>query len=334
MAEKSSQNYGQKLISLFALLWFTGKKYSLKELSQRLKCSKQTVSRLVKDIQAAWGITIKEYTSERQKYFYIERPEGIRPELCLSEMELMVLHMCRAFARHLLGDKQFDETTMALLKNQILLPGTKMSLPQHFDSFLPGTIDYTPYQETIHTLIEAMEERKICRITYQAIRSENPKTFYIQPLKMFSRQDTIYLHARKVPSPEEPYEHPEYDPLLVVHRINKIEKTEKKFEFPQDYDFEKLFNKQFGVIKKESFRVEVKLTGWSARFAVERIWSPDQEIKKRKDGSVILSFTSSSEKELISWLLSFRDEARLIRPEWLVKKVAEIVENLHRSYSN
>ena len=62
MAEKIDINrsYGEKLISLFVRLLFSGESYSLTELSQMLGCSKQTVLRLLDDIYKAYNVKIEE----------------------------------------------------------------------------------------------------------------------------------------------------------------------------------------------------------------------------------------------------------------------------------
>ena len=121
--------------------------------------------------------------------------------------------------------------------------------------------------------------------------------------------------------------------MAIKHRIKKLEITERSFEFPKDYDFEKSFNQNFGVIKEEAFEVEVEFTGYSAKYVAERIWSPDQKLTEKKDGTVKLKFSASSEPELISWVLSFGDEAKVIKPEWLVEEVKEIVSKTMKLYN-
>jgi predicted DNA-binding transcriptional regulator YafY len=182
-------------------------------------------------------------------------------------------------------------------------------------------------------LLEAMEKKRICKINYKAIMSEKLKTFYIKPFKIFSHHDAIYLHAGLARKPEETYKEPDFDPLLAMHRIKKVELTERMFKFPPKYDFEKIFNQDFGIIKEDSFKAEVEFTGWSARYVTERIWSPDQKIIKKADGKIRLIFSSSSEYELIGWALSFADEARVIKPKWLVKKVSQTIKKMEKVYS-
>jgi len=41
---------------------------------------------------------------------------------------------------------------------------------------------------------------------------------------------------------------------------------------------------------------------------------------KKADGKIRLIFSSSSESELTGWVLSFADEAKVVKPKWLVEK--------------
>ena len=86
------------------------------------------------------------------------------------------------------------------------------------------------------------------------------------------------------------------------------------------------------MIKEEAFEVKVEFVGFAAGFVAERIWSPDQQIERLPDGKIHLSFSVSSEPELVAWLLSFGDEARLLRPDWLVEKVKEQVARMEKNY--
>jgi len=326
------RSYGQKLISLFVRLLFSGESYSLTELSRMLDCSKQTVLRLLDDITMAYGVTVEEFMKGNRKYVRIRRPERVPPPTSITEMELQVLQMCRDFTAHLLGKPLFEEATRALLKSRALLPGEKKASSRHFATFRPGCIDYTPHFGMMRTLIEAMEQKRVCRLIYQPIREDRPKTYYIKPLKIFSHHDTVYLHAQRAREPGKAYREPEYDPLLAVHRMKKVELTERRFEFPANYDFEKTFNLNFGIIKEKSFEAEVEFSGWAARHVSERIWSPDQKMRKMGKGRLLLSFSASSEPELISWVLSFGDEARLLKPERLAEKTAATIESMRESY--
>ena len=104
MAEKINiyRSYGEKLISLFAKLLFSKESHSLTSLARMLNCSKQTVLRLVGDIQRAYGVDIDERVRGNQKYYQLTTRKDIQPAFRLTEREMQVLYMCRAFTEHLI----------------------------------------------------------------------------------------------------------------------------------------------------------------------------------------------------------------------------------------
>lgn len=312
---------------------FSQEKYSLTELAGFLNCSKQTVLRLLDDIERSWKVEIEDIREGNRKYVRIKKPARIQPWATLTERELALLQMCQAFALHLLGRRQFEEAALALHKSKALLPSETGPLCDHFGTIRCGTIDYSPHQEAVYTLLEAMQSQKVCRVDYQAIGRTTPKTLYVKPLRIFSHRDTVYLHARLAKAPGKPYKEPVFDPILPIHRMKKVELTERSFEFPPDYNFEKAFNREFGLIKEKAFQVEAVFSGWSARFVAERIWSPDQKIESLDQDKIKLTFTASSEPEVLSWLLSYGEEVELLKPEHLLSELGSKIRKMHEIYS-
>ena len=336
MPEKINQHssYGNKLISLFARMMFSNRRFSLTELARITDCSKQSVVRLIDDIRRAYGVEIEETVEGKQKYFRMVTLKQTPPVLPLTESELTAMQMCKAFTEHLLGE-QFDiDATHALKKNLSFISRPVGSPSRHFASFGMGTIDYTPHQESIHILIDAMTTQHICRITYQAILEKKAKTFYILPLKIFSYRDTLYLHARLAAPPGKDYGKAEFDPLLAVHRLKKVEKTDRPFEYPADYDFEAVFTRRFGIIKSDAFVVEVEFSGWAALHVAERTWSEDQKITEIDDHTIRLTFSCSSDIEIVPWVLSFGSAVKVIQPDWLKEEILDQVNKTAALYDN
>ena len=48
----------------------------------------------------------------------------------------------------------------------------------------------------------------------------------------------------------------------------------------------------------------------------------------KKNGKKILTFCASSEPELASWILSFGDEAKIIKPDWMGENVKSMIYNM------
>jgi predicted DNA-binding transcriptional regulator YafY len=239
--------------------------------------------------------------------------------------------MCKAFAHHLLGDGFLEEATRALEKSSAYVPKPKGTKMDNFAVLRPGSIDYTPHHETIRLIIDAMDQKRICKIIYHSPGRVAPKTFFIMPLKLFSHNESLYLHAGKATLPDK-NEKAGYDPLLAVHRMIGVELTARNYEFPVDYDFEKVFNQEFGVIKDDPFLAEVHFTGFAAVYISERIWSPDQKIEKFDDESIKLVFKTSSIPETVSWILSFDQEATVIKPDWLKEKIKSLIDHMRLNY--
>ncbi len=310
-------SYGMKLVSLFARLMFSQESHSLTNLAHMLGCSKQTVLRLIDDIRRSYGVEIEETLRQKSKYYRLKK-KAPSPALQLTASELTVMQMCRAFTGHLLGPELMKAAGQAIEKSsaQLAHAGT----PSNAFGVLPaGAIDYTPHQETLRTLIRAMEEGRICKVAYRAGYDGRSREFFIKPRKLFAHRDCLYLSAQPARNPGRRHRQADYDPLLAVHRIGKIELTERRFEPPAGDDFAARFNADFGVIKEEPFEVTADFRDWAAAFVSERVWSPGQKITRRKDGSIRIRFKASSEVEVISWILSFRSDGTLVKPKWLVK---------------
>ena len=316
-------SYGQKLISLFARLLFSKKEYSLIDLARILDCSKQTVMRLIEDIQLSYGVEIEDHFEGKRKYYRMKQVVGAKPVLQLNKSELMTLQMCMSFTEHLLGDKLFTEAVDVLENSQLLLTGKQGEFSDCFANFHAGHIDYAPHQKTIHTLIDAMEKKKICDLTYQKITTDEAKVLSIEPLKIFSHQDTIYLHVRRKTSSKEVRYF-----LLAIHRIQAIKITDIEYEIPEKYDFDQFFNQNFGVIKQEPFPVTIEFKEFAAAYVAERSWNSETRKEWVDDDTLILSFEVSSEFELIGWVLSWAGRAKVLEPDWLVGEMRDTIQKM------
>lgn len=328
------RSYGEKLVRLLAKLMFTGQKHSLTDLAKSLGCSKQTVLRLVDDITQAWEVPLRDELRDGRKWIWIERAgQGMpEPAALLSESEHRTLQMCRAFTEHLLGRETFDEIERAIEKSGGHLPAGVEDAGAVFGVVRSGVIDYTRHEDLLRTLLQGMEQRRVCEVRYRGLGAPAAKTFHIKPLKVFAHRETVYVHARRARTPGKPYKAPAYDPLLALQRFEDVALTDTPFRRPRGYDFDQVMNRGFGVWLQKRFRVVLELEGWAAAWARERVWSPGQELADLRDGRLLLSFWSTSEPEVLALVLGFGACARLREPAALVDKVREEVERVAGLY--
>ncbi|HKK72705.1 MAG TPA: WYL domain-containing protein [Candidatus Krumholzibacteria bacterium] len=326
--------HANKLLRLFAKLFFNDREYSLTELSEMLECSKQTVLRLVDAIEESMGLDVERTRRGNRSFFRLPRRRAVPAVKLLSHEELQALHMCAAFAESLLGRELFDEATMGLEKTSVLLPVEQPPSEEHFATLSGGHVDYGEHADTLRLLIEAMEEKRVCRVRYRRLLADRERTFNVKPLKIFSYRDCIYLHTRRAREPGQPWKEPKYHPLLAVHRIQWIDKTDQVFRVPDNYDFERDVKAGFGVWQNEPFRVRCRFTGWAAEYVAERRWSPDQVVEQRSDRSIVLEFTARGRPEVVSWILGFGPNARVLEPTDMVDEVRAQMEQALAGYGD
>ena len=334
--------YGQKLVTLFARLLFSGDWLGLAELARELDCSKQTVLRLVDDLTLSYRIKLQSEMRGSRRYYRIKRVVPAEPAAMLTPQEMDALLMCRAFTQHLLGQQAFSDAERALTKTSQLLDdgdgggdgdaGGGLGASR-FGVFMPGSIDYTPYMEFLRTVSEAMQQRRVCEAEYRKPGERRSKVFRFKPLKVFSWRETIYINGRYAAMPGKRFKDPGYDPLWALQRFQSLSKTDVSFRPPHDYDFEKALNREFGMLRGGArFRVEAEFTGWAADYVAEREWSPGQQLKWLPGGVLRLCFDAVSLPEVVTWVLGFGGLCRAVGPREVVDGIRARLAEVGRMY--
>jgi predicted DNA-binding transcriptional regulator YafY len=64
----------------------------------------------------------------------------------------------------------------------------------------------------------------------------------------------------------------------------------------------------------------------------DRMWHPGQKVEKGKDGSVIVSFEAGGVMEIVSWVLSYGNNAEILEPRELRMEVIGIINEMAELY--
>ena len=138
----------EKLLSVYSMLLFSGREISLTELSRRLECSKQTVRRLIDQLEAASFGTLLREMRGREVAYRLERPRNL-PKISLDPEGLRQLALCRAFMLHLLPENMRDMVDVTLQHAAAYLPegASSCAMEEMGQAQTKGVIDYSPFQE-------------------------------------------------------------------------------------------------------------------------------------------------------------------------------------------
>lgn len=320
----------ERLLALYSMLLFSGRTVSLTELARELDCSKQTVRRLVDQLEASSFGKLLRGMRGREVTYHLERPATL-PKVSLDPEGLQQLALCRAFLCHLLPKSMQKTMDAALLQASALLPegetlGDAECMGQ---AAARGPIDYSPFQQSLRTLMDAIRQGRVCEIGYRATSGERKRHFFA-PQKLLAYHESLYAHGWMVA--EEGRAEPLFESPtnLAVHRMTGVRMTRRRLEGC----LEKGDDRQdcFGLMVGRPFTVRVRFDASAAVYVSERTWSRDQKLTRHRDGGVTLTMTARSEAEVVSWVLSFADAATLLSPRRLRGRIAETARRLCAVY--
>ncbi len=309
---------GQKMIGLFGLLLFSGRAHSLAQLAEAFQCSKQTVLRMLDEIERSHWLAIDTWTDARRRKWYQARTPKKLPDVALDADALGQLMLCRDMVWHMLPDTYRAATSRALQSATVLLPAfddRADALESYVRTKPKGMIDYSDKADLISTITRAIRARKLCDVTYRGPNHKRARRYTVAPYKLIIFHEGLYVRCRPEGAIEQATS--DTDKTLAIHRMNKVDLCPKGFAPIEEQGATGTAAGPFGLHWEEPFTVKVRIVPKAAQYVRERIWSDDQTIDPQPGGGLILTFTSTSRLETLSWVLSFGGEAELLAPEGL-----------------
>ena len=313
---------GQKLLVLHSLLQFSNREFSLTELSEKLRCSKQTVLRLLDQLETVSGRGLSRETRSGRAYYGMRRPAR-RPVLALFPEGLEQLALCRDFVLDILPADMRSVLEDALRKAGSLLPegeDAAAALTPQAAMLTRGAIDYTPFQPMLNRLLAAMRRKTVLSLRYRN-RLDEERACDFAPVRLLRFHDALYAEGWMVTDKgqvERVYDRPM---TLAVQRLIEVTPTRRSFaalDLPPLPE-----GGSFGFDAEEPFAATVRFApGAASVYVRERIWSRDQELETDEEGRLVLRFTARNMHEVRSWVLSFGPQAEALAPERLREEVA------------
>lgn len=320
----------EKLLSLYTLLLFSHKEISLSELSVALECSKQSVSRLIVQLEGSRFGKILRTQRGREALFRLERPKQL-PQISLGADGLAQLALCREFLLHLLPPAMHIEMKHSLQQASAFLPEKEQFKPIDIGGRLrKGSIDYSPFQGVLDTLIQAIRENNTCSVQYKASLHGTEKHFDYAPKRLLVFHESILIAGWIVETNDRVapvYESPTRLSLQrIITCLGNNKSTEHLPPIPESD------SASFGIMGGESFAATIQFSPNAATYISERQWSMNQTLEHNSDGSVTLNLTVQSLAECISWILSFGVTATVLSPDWLRDKIKQVALGLVYKY--
>lgn len=317
----------EKLLQLFATLLFNKRAFSLSELSspRHLNASKPTVSRLLEKLERSGVGTLIREERGRETYFSLDHKPVPPPPISADDVAMLAL--CRDLIARLLPELTKLETGNSIAR---LEGRSEDSRTPEAISLVRGRVDYAPYQEIFAALELAIRKRLVCQISYLAGANSKPREYPFAPLRLLCSQETIYIEGW-ILEEESPAKRKYDDPLrLALQRFQSCELTE--ISSAKTPPLPPIKNDSLGLLERDPFEAKILFGPKAANYVAERIWSKNQTIERREDGSIILTARMANFPEALAWVLSFGKSAVALEPTWFAKKIREESRAVARNY--
>ena len=193
-----------------------------------------------------------------------------------------------------------------------------------FENYTAGTFDYAPHGKTINNLISAILHNNMCEVTYYNPYKGEQKKYPIEPEKLVYYNGGLYIIAylRKYKKFR----------LLAIQRIKKLALKGEKYPKDHNFDPELFWKNKFGLFSADQADVKLKFSKEISHHIEGRVWHNSQEFNKMKNGNLVLSMKVGLSPELISWILGWHRNVKVLKPEALVNEIKKNAEEINNLY--
>lgn len=184
--------------------------------------------------------------------------------------------------------------------------------------------------ESLMHIIQAMQENKTIRLTYQSFHHSQPSTFPAEPycVKVFKQRWYMVAH-----NPEK-----NCIGIYALDRIQRLELADETFTFPETFDAEAYFRDSYGImvtpeeLDVETIRIKVSDKNNKRKYLrLLPLHHSQEETEKHSDYSVF-TYRLYPTYDFFQEILSHGGEVEVLSPEWVRKEFKELIEDMLRQY--
>ena len=303
-----------------------GSYVKIASLVRKFGVSKRTVERDFERLRDDLNAPL-EYDKTRKMYHYTD-PTFSVPNVILTEGELFTISALIPLMEQY-KNTPLESSFKNIMKKLVdFLPDTVSVNSSFLNQDISFISDPLPkIDENIFNMIfKAIKCRKVLSIKYQSSKSQMPKEKTFNAYKVICQKGNWYVFG---------FEHETSDfRIYSLARIQNAELKNESFQIPDDFDIKKHIDLELGIWNNpDRFEeYEILFAKETSRYVLEREWHKDQIIEQNEDGSVLLKFKSNQSQMIYTWLLSFGNNATVIKPHELREKIRAECEKVAEKY--
>ena len=187
-------------------------------------------------------------------------------------------------------------------------------------------LEYVPSGELyLQPIIDAMKENRVINITYKSYWEDCQNNYDVQPLclKLFRQRWYVIVHGNDGEDA--------YTWICALDRILSLQKTDKTFTMPMDWDVQAYFDGFIGVIRDEDYDkeiVKIKMNAKQANYLRDLKIHRSQQEAERNDEYSIFTFYLRPTFDFQQELLWNADKVEVLEPQWLRDEMADRIQKM------
>ena len=292
-----------------------------RSMAEELEVSPKTIQRDIAFIRDRLHFPL-EYDETQYGYYFTAEAQGLE-EFAVQVEDLAALFLAKQTMGKLKGTKlakvmqpSFDKIHR-LVEGKVNLSSTDMK--EVFSVRTSGRV--VEDLELFGRLAEAVLRQREASFLYQSVGQEKPIRRRVQPYHVGEVNGGWYMIGLDVAK--------QAKRTYAFQRMKQLRVLKSRFERPEGLNCS--FSGGIGVwTSDQTYTVQLKVTGWVFPLVQERVWHHSQEVEvlDSKRHLALVTMQVSALEELVSLVLSWGRNVKIISPKKLVQLVRSEVKNM------
>ena len=302
-----------RLLKVMQLMHQSPRGISPEEIADKCKVNVRTTYRDLKALEYELAFPVWESKGKRgveEGYFL--------PPIHFSLPEVMTIFIAsRLMARY----TQRYEPNMVMTFTKLSAAIKSPILKEHIEKtteWLKIQLRDERYLHIMATLAKSWVKQQTVQVQYHTLGDDRPSWRYIDPyfIEPAAEGHSSYVIA---------YCHrAEEVRTFKIERIKNIERTEKTYEIPRDFDVISHLWSSWGIATGgEVEKVRLRFIPEIKMLLEEVVWHPSQKTSIQPDGSVIMTLEVLVNVEFIRWVVGWGEKVEVMEPKKLKREIID-----------
>lgn len=183
--------------------------------------------------------------------------------------------------------------------------------------------------ENLYGLIHSIKNRLVISFTYERFTDSGPFSRRVEPYALKEFKNRWYLIGKDKKNGN--------IRTYGLDRLEELEITKQKFQYPEGFSHEQHFRYSFGIIIPDDIKPEeviLSFDSMASKYIKSMPLHNSQKILMDSENELIVSLNLCVTFDLVVEILSYAEHVKVIQPQSLIDKVVNSLKNSISMYSD